>query len=81
MADKDDKKQGLSAPILGMLVLGIASAVVVAACFVVIRSWPQPESVAPYFGGRVGFAWGGVVGGVVGLIIGFLTDDKHFSQS
>jgi hypothetical protein len=80
MTSIEQKTEGLSLPIVGMLILGILGAITVAACFVVIRSWPLPESVAPYFGGRIGFVWGGIVGAVTGLIIGYLVDDQHFQE-
>lgn len=69
-----------SLPIAGMVIMGILSAVVIGASFDVIRVWPQPQSVEPYFGFEVGAWWGLIVGAVVGLVIGFLTDDKHFQQ-
>jgi hypothetical protein len=46
----------------------------------VIRVWPQPASVAPYFGGRIGLIWGLVVGALFGLILGYLVDDAHFAE-
>ena len=60
--------------------MGVIGAIVSSLSFIVIRYWPVPASVAPYFGGRIGLVWGLVVGAVVGLIIGFLVDDKHFEQ-
>ncbi len=57
--------------------MGICGAIIVSACFVVIRYWPVPVSVAPYFGGRMGLVWGAVVGSLVGLCIGYLVDDKN----
>jgi hypothetical protein len=71
--------ESLSMPLVGMLIVGILSAIVVSACFVMIRYWPQPVSIAPYFGGRVGLVWGAVAGSLIGLCLGYLVDEKHFS--
>lgn len=71
---------GLSMPLIGMLFVGITSAVVVALCFMVIRHWPLPLSVDPYFGGRIGLVWGLVAGSVIGAIIGYLVDENHFTE-
>jgi hypothetical protein len=71
---------GLSMPILGMCSMSLATGFVVALSFMVIRVWPQPASVAPYFGGRIGLIWGLVVGALFGLILGYLVDDAHFAE-
>jgi hypothetical protein len=73
--------EAISMPLLGMLVVGISSAIVVAASFVMIRYWPLPVSIAPYFGGRAGLVWGAVAGSLIGLCLGFLVDEKNFSGS
>lgn len=70
----------MSLPLLGAIILGIGGAIVVGASAEVINFWPQPPSIAPYFGWEVGAWWGLVVGVVTGLIIGFITDDKHFEN-
>jgi hypothetical protein len=70
----------LSMPILGMCSMSLATGFVVALSMMVIRVWPQPVSVAPYFGGRVGLIWGLVVGALFGLILGYLVDDAHFHE-
>ncbi len=80
MAAKQENT-GMGLPTAAMLLLGILGAVLSGASFEVIKYWPLPTSVTPYFGFWDGFAWGGVVGGVSGLVIGFLTDDSHFSDS
>jgi hypothetical protein len=80
MAEQKQDQAGYSMPIIGMCLLGIISMVIVGLCFIVIRSWPLPASVAPYFGGKVGLVWGLVVGGFSGLILGYLVDDKHFPE-
>lgn len=64
-----------------MVALGALGGVVVWACFEVINYWPQPVSVAPYFGGDTGFIWGVIVGAFHGLCLGFITDDSHFEQA
>jgi len=74
-----NNENGLSMPLTGMLLMGVTSAVVVSACFIVVRHWPLPVSVAPYFGGRIGLVWGLVAGAIIGLIIGYLVDEKHFA--
>ncbi len=48
--------------------------------FEVIKHWPLPVSVAPYFGWKMGALWGLVVGAVSGLVLGFCTDDSHFDE-
>lgn len=68
----------MSMPILGMLVLGIAGAVTVAAQVEVINYWPQPVAVAPYFHWETGLLWGLIAGGAFGLIVGFIADEKHY---
>lgn len=57
---------------------GLLGGLIVGASFWIINYWPLPPSVAPYFGFREGFIWGGVVGFCFGSILGFLTDDTHF---
>ena len=74
-------KNGPGLPSAAMVVIGVLSAIVVSASFVVIRYWPLPVSVAPYFGARQGAMWGLVVGAICGLVLGFLTDDSHFPES
>ncbi|MBX9724158.1 MAG: hypothetical protein K2X81_22310 [Candidatus Obscuribacterales bacterium] len=78
MAKKESKPEGMSLPIIGMLLLGVLGAVITAAQCEVIKYWPLPVSIAPYFGGEVGFWWGLVVGAVVGLFVGFISDEKHY---
>jgi len=76
-----NQEQMFSLPVAAMMIIGILSALIVGACFYVIRYWPQPISVAPYFGFSGGAAWGLIVGAVSGFVLGFLTDDKHFTDS
>ncbi len=73
------EKNNFNVPIMAMIMLSMVSGVIVAGSFIMIRHWPLPISVDPYFGGRIGLIWGLVVGAVVGLIIGYLVDEKHFS--
>ncbi len=70
-----------SLPVLATVVIGILTGIVSGASFVIIKYWPLPASVAPYFGFKEGFVWGAVIGGVSGLVLGFLTDDKHFNSN
>jgi hypothetical protein len=81
MAKKEDSKPGtISLPIIGMLLMGVFGALVVAAQCEVIKFWPLPASVAPCFGGDVGLWWGLIVGGMVGLFVGFVVDEKHYNH-
>jgi hypothetical protein len=80
---KIQQTEGMSVPILGMLVMAIAGGLLVGSSFVAITAWPQPISVAPFFEDNLfgtGFAWGFIVGAFFGWLIGFLTDEKHFSD-
>jgi ABC-type uncharacterized transport system permease subunit len=67
-------------PLAAMMVMGILGAIVVGASFEVIKVWPLPASVAPYFGWKWGAVWGLVVGCIHGFVLGYLTDDRHFSK-
>lgn len=80
MAEKDTSNKEMSLPILNMLLMGVLGAVMVAAQCEVIKVWPLPVSITPYFGGEVGFWWGLIVGGGVGLFVGFITDEKHYEN-
>ena len=81
--DKKQNQEGevFSMPVWGTLIIGTLAGLVSGASFVIIKHWPLPVSVTPYFGFQEGFLWGAVIGGVSGLVLGFLTDDKHFSNS
>jgi hypothetical protein len=81
--DKNQNQQGevFSLPVLATLIIGTLTGIVSGASFHLIKYWPLPASVAPYFGFKDGFLWGAVIGGVSGLVLGFLTDDKHFTDS
>jgi hypothetical protein len=81
MKKQQRKHEGevFSMPVLATLIMGTLTGIVSGLSFVIIKYWPLPASVVPYFGFREGFVWGAVIGGVSGLVIGFLTDDKHFS--
>jgi hypothetical protein len=81
MAKQEVVKNGIGLPSAAMVVIGLAGALVSGLSFLVIRYWPLPVSVAPYFGFRQGALWGLVVGALFGLILGFLTDDSHFQDS
>ena len=76
-----EKKEAVNLPIVGMLLMSSISMVLVGLSFMVIRYWPVPASVAPYFGGRIGVAWGLIVGAIMGLIIGYCVDDSHFENN
>lgn len=65
---------------VAMVIFAVLGALVSGGSFEIIKIWPQPVSVAPYFGWQVGSVWGLVVGGVVGFILGYLTDDQHFKR-
>lgn len=78
MGKKETNGEGMSLPIIGMLLMGILGALMVAAQVEIIKYWPLPVSIAPYFGGDVGFWWGLIVGAPVGLLIGFIADEKNY---
>ena len=80
MVKKEKNPEGMSLPIIGMLLIGVLAAVVTAAQCEVIKYWPLPISVAPYFGGDVGFWWGLIAGAGVGLFVGFIADEKHYDD-
>lgn len=71
----------ISTPLLGALLTGIMSAIVVGFSFEVIKYWPLPASVTPALTFQEGLWWGAIVGGLIGLILGFLTDDSHFQPN
>jgi membrane associated rhomboid family serine protease len=80
MAKQESNPSGLSMPILGMIVVGIAGALIVSCSFVIIQYWPLPASVAPALDFGQGLAWGAVVGAISGFVLGFLVDEKHFTE-
>lgn len=77
---KEARKAGIGLPTAAMVLIALISAFVTGASFWIIRYWPLPVSVAPYFGFTGGAIWGFIVGGVSGLVLGFLTDDSHFAD-
>ncbi len=81
MANNTNQGHPFSLPIAAMMVIGVLSSIIVAASFELVKHWPLPISIAPYFGWKPAAAWGLVVGAISGLVLGFLTDDKHFSDS
>ncbi len=74
------RSHSLSFPAIASITFAILGAIVVAASFEIIKYWPQPQSVEPYFDAMTGAVWGFVAGGVFGFIIGYLTDDDHFRK-
>lgn len=76
----EQEKKDLPLPIAAMMTMGILGAIVVGASFEVIKTWPLPASIAPYFGWQWGAVWGLVVGCIHGLVLGYLTDDSHFTE-
>jgi len=77
---KVEKNDGPSLPLNAMFIMAALGFVVVGGSFEVIKYYPLPASVDPYFDGITGGYWGLVVGAIVGLVIGYLTDDKYFEQ-
>lgn len=67
-------------PLATMMLMGVLGAMLVGASFEVIKSWPLPVSIAPYFGWRWGAVWGLIAGCIHGLVLGFITDDSHFNK-
>jgi hypothetical protein len=80
MAKNESNPSGLSMPILGMIIIGSLSALVVGFSFVIISYWPLPASVAPALDFSQGLTWGAVVGCISGFVLGFLVDEKHFTE-
>jgi hypothetical protein len=79
MSENKKACSAVSMPIQGMLLVGSLGGLVTAAGLEVVKYWPLPVSVDPYFGPGTGFVWGVVVGGITGLVIGYLTDERHFN--
>lgn len=77
---KVEKKDGPNLPLTASFWMAIMGAIVVGASFEVIKVYPLPVSVDPYFGGWTGAAWGAVVGAICGLVLGYLTDDNYFQN-
>jgi hypothetical protein len=80
MASQKGKTPGSSFPVAAMIWIALIGAVVSALSFEIIKVWPLPVSVAPYFGWKLGSLWGLVVGAVSGLVLGFVTDETHFDR-
>lgn len=78
---KETKSHGLTLPIAAMLVMSVLGALVVSGSFEVIKYWPLPQSVEPYYDWVAGLVWGAVGGGLFGFILGYLTDDNHFAST
>jgi ABC-type xylose transport system permease subunit len=78
MANKESTE--MSSPVMGMCVMGLTGAVVVALQVAVVPYWPQPASVEPVFGWETGLWWGLIAGALVGLYIGFIIDEKHYDR-
>ncbi|HIA54596.1 MAG TPA: hypothetical protein EYN91_21340 [Candidatus Melainabacteria bacterium] len=77
---KVEKNDGPSLPLNAMFIMAALGFVIVGASFEVIKYYPLPASVDPYFDWVTGGCWGLVVGAVAGLVLGYLTDDKYFEQ-
>lgn len=75
---KVEPKSGPNLPLSAAAIMAVLSAVIVGFSFEVIKYYPLPASVDPYFDGWTGAAWGAIVGAVTGLVLGYLTDDKYF---
>jgi hypothetical protein len=81
MGTSNTTKSGSSFPVWSMIFIALIAAVVSGASFVVIKYWPIPISIAPYFGFKMGALWGLIAGAVSGLVLGFCTDDIHFDEA
>ncbi|MBA3995142.1 MAG: hypothetical protein C0469_16610 [Cyanobacteria bacterium DS2.3.42] len=81
MTPKKVEKTGSSFPLVASFYMALTGAVVVGFSFEVIKYYPLPASVDPYFDGFTGAAWGAIVGAITGLVLGYLTDDNHFQES
>ncbi|MBS1995900.1 MAG: hypothetical protein JSS86_06300 [Cyanobacteria bacterium SZAS LIN-2] len=80
MGSKNATKTGSTFPVAAMFFIAVIAAVVSGASFEVIKHWPLPVSVVPYFGWKTGGLWGLIVGAISGLVLGWVTDDSHFDQ-
>ena len=81
MGTSNATKSGSSFPVAAMIWIALISALVCGASFWIIKYWPLPASVAPYFGFKMGALWGLIVGAVSGLVLGFCTDDSNFDNA
>jgi hypothetical protein len=81
MTPKKVEKTGSSFPLQAAFYMAILGAVVVGFSFEVIKYYPLPASVDPYFDGWTGSIWGAIVGAISGLVLGYLTDDNHFQAN
>ncbi len=78
---KVEKKSGANLPLSASAIMAAAGALIVGFSFEVIKYYPLPASVAPYFDGWTGAAWGAVVGAISGLVLGYLTNDDYFQAN
>lgn len=78
---KVEQKTGPNLPLTAAGIMALLGAVVVGLSFEVIKYYPLPVSVDPYFDGWTGAAWGAVVGAICGLILGYLTNDDYFQAN
>jgi hypothetical protein len=81
MTPKKVEKTGPNLPLQASFFMAMLGAVVVGFSFEVIKYYPLPASVDPYFDGWTGAVWGLVVGAIAGLALGYLTDDKYFQSN
>lgn len=75
---ENSKSEGMSLPMLGMIIMAVTGAIVVGLGCKIINYWPLPASVIPYFGGKIGACWGLVVGAATGLFVGFIANEANY---
>ncbi len=64
MTPKKVEKTGSNFPLVASFFMALTGAVVVGFSFEVIKYYPLPASVDPYFDGFTGAAWGAIVGAI-----------------
>lgn len=77
-AKKHAESSGPSLALKAMVIMAILGALVAGLSFEIIKYWPLPQSVEPYFGFTEGMWWGLLAGAGFGWVIGFITDENKY---
>lgn len=78
MAKKTEMRSGPSLALNAMVIMAVLGALVSGFSFEIIKYWPLPQSIEPYFGFTEGMWWGLFAGAGFGWVIGFITDENKF---